>query len=136
MYSALYTEFVSFVCLFVFSCISEIVGNPRIKYMRSLLLIWYLCSCILRFLSLTLTLCSFFLGNPRTLYGQDLAFRLSVKCKAPFQKEKKCRLAFTLSSGFLAASVTTVAELLRTLCAALVVVLLREEIPFVVVFLC
>lgn len=94
MYSALYTEFVSFVGLFVFSCIFEIVRNPSIKYMRSLMVIWYKCSCIFRFLSLTLTLCSFFLGNPRTLYGQDLAFRLSVKCKAPFQKKKKMQAGF------------------------------------------
>ena len=40
-------------------------------------------------------------GNPKALYGQDLAFGLSVKCKAPLQKRKKknkTQLAFTLSS--------------------------------------
>lgn len=43
---------------------------------------------------------------------------------------------FVFSALFLAAFTTTAAESLRTLCAALVVVLLGEGIPFVEVFLC
>lgn len=43
---------------------------------------------------------------------------------------------FVFSVLFLAAFITTVAELLRTLCAALEVVFLGEGIPFVEVFLC
>lgn len=61
-------------------------------------------------------------GNPKALYGQDLAFRLSVKCKAPLQKRKKKKknlagLHFVFSALVLAAFITTVAKLLRTLCA-------------------
>lgn len=61
-------------------------------------------------------------GNPKAIYGQDLAFRLSVKCKAPLQKRKnnKTQLAgfhFVFSDLFLAAFIATVAKLLRTSCA-------------------
>lgn len=43
---------------------------------------------------------------------------------------------FVFSVLFLAAFITTVAELLRTVCAALVVLLVGEGMPFVEVFLC
>lgn len=59
-------------------------------------------------------------GNPKALYGQDLAFRLSVKCKAPLQKRKKTRVVgfhFVFCALFLADFITTVAKVLRTLCA-------------------
>lgn len=61
-------------------------------------------------------------GNPKAIYGQDLAFRLSVKCKAPLQKRKNNKTQpagfhFVFSDLFLAAFIATVAKLLRTLCA-------------------
>lgn len=63
----------------------------------------------------------------QNLIWSRLSFQTFSKMQGTIPKEKKCRLAFTLSSVLLAASITTVAELLRTLCAALVVVLLREN---------
>jgi hypothetical protein len=56
------------------------------------------------------------LGNPKALYGQDLAFRLSVKCKALLQKRRGKQLAdfyFVFRALFLAVFITTVAELLE-----------------------
>lgn len=137
MYSALYTEFILYVCLFVFSCISEIVRNPRIKYIRSHghLVPMFLCFQVFKFNFNPLL---FLPWESQNLIWSRLSFQTFSKMQGtiPKRKKKKCRQAFTLSSVFLAASITTVAELLRTLCAALVAVLLREEIPFVVVFLC
>lgn len=77
-------------------------------------------------------------GNPKALYGQDLAFRLSVKCKAPLQKKKKKNLAgfhFVFCALFLAAFIATVAKLPRTY-AHWESVLLVEGIPFVAMVLC
>lgn len=52
------------------------------------------------------------------------------------KKKMQAGFYFVFSALFLAAFITTAAESLRTLCAALVVVLLGEGIPFVEVFLC
>lgn len=137
MYPAFYTEFILYVCLFAFSCIFEIVRNPRIKYIRSHdhLVPMFLCFQVFKFNFNPLL---FLPWESQNLIWSRLSFQTFSKMQGTIPKrKKKCRQAFTLSSVFLAASITTVAELLRTLCAALVAaVLLREEIPFVVVFLC
>lgn len=136
----LYTFTVNLFCLLTcyWSNVAGIVRKSVIKNLDSLVVIRYLCSCILRLSSLTLTPCFFFLGNPRTLYGQDSAFRLSVKCKAPLQKEKKNAgwLLICLQCSLLGCLYYHSSRITKDLMCCISSHLTGEGIPFVEVFLC
>lgn len=88
MYSALYTEFILYVCLFVFSCISEIVRNPRIKYIRSHghLVPMFLCFQVFKFNFNPLL---FLPWESQNLIWSRLSFQTFSKMQGTIPKRKK-----------------------------------------------
>lgn len=61
---------------------TEFFKNP-------LMVVQYLCLVYFKVIGFDCCLGVSIHGNPKALYGQDLAFRLSGKCKAALQNRKK-----------------------------------------------